>query len=314
MIKYVLQRLFSGVVTVFFVATFTFFAMHAVPGDPLMRGKAVSPEVRANLEALYGLDKPLFVQYGVFLSNMLKGDFGISFTQQNRSVNDIISSSFPVSAILGLLAIGFATVGGILWGAIAAINRNRLPDRIIMFIVILLVSVPTFVFGAMGQLFVSEVNKNYGIEILPVAGWGTFSHMLLPSLVLGLGTMAFLARLMRSSMLEVVTQDYIRTAKAKGLPTVRIFFRHQLRNAILPVITFLGPSIAAITTGGFVAEVIFAIPGLGRYFVQAVQQLDYTVIMGLTVFYGAYLVFMVILVDIIYGFIDPRIKLSKAAG
>lgn len=279
-----------------------------------MRGKAVSPEVRANLEALYGLDKPISVQYGKFLLNMVKGDFGISFTQQNRSVNDIIRDSFPISAVLGLLAICFAAVGGVTWGAIAAINRNRLSDRVIMFAVILLVSVPTFVFGAMGQLVVSELNQHFGMEFLPVAGWGTLSHMLMPALVLGLGTMAFLARLMRSSMLEVVTQDYIRTAKAKGLPTLRIFVRHQLRNAILPVITFLGPSIAAITTGGFVAEVIFAIPGLGRYFVQAVQQLDYTVIMGLTVFYGAYLVFMVIVVDILYGFIDPRIKLSKAAG
>jgi ABC-type dipeptide/oligopeptide/nickel transport system permease component len=302
------------VITVFFVATFTFFAMHAVPGDPLMRNKAVSDEVRANLEARYGLDKPLGTQYLVFLKNTIQGDFGISFTQQNRSVNDIIRDSFPISAILGLLAITFAGVGGILWGAIAALNRNRLPDRVIMFVVILLVSVPTFVFGAMGQLGVSELNNYYGVEFLPVAGWGTFKHMILPALILGLGTMAFLARLMRSSMLEVTTQDYIRTAKAKGLPTTRIFIFHQLRNAVLPVVTFLGPSIAAITTGGFVAEIIFAIPGLGRYFVQAVQQLDYTVIMGLTVFYGAYLVFMVIVVDIIYGFIDPRIVFSKARG
>lgn len=313
MTKYILKRLFSGVITVFFVATFTFFAMHAVPGDPLMRNKAVSNEVRANLEERYGLNKSLGVQYVVFLTNIVKGDFGISFTQQNRSVNDIIRDSFPISAILGFLAITFAAVGGIIWGAIAAINRNRLSDRTIMFIVILFVSVPTFVFGALGQFAISELNKKTGIEFLPVAGWGTFKHMLLPSLVLGLGTMAFLARLMRSSMLEVVSQDYIRTAKAKGLPTLRIFVRHQLRNAVLPVITFLGPSIAAITTGGFVAELIFAIPGLGRYFVQAVQQLDYTVIMGLTVFYGAYLVFMVIVVDILYGFVDPRIKLEKAS-
>jgi ABC-type dipeptide/oligopeptide/nickel transport system permease component len=166
------------------------------------------------------------------------------------------------------------------------------------------------VFAALGQLLLVNINGLLGFSLIPVAGWGTFSHMLMPSLVLGLGTMALLTRLMRSSMLEVVNEDYIKTAKAKGLSPLRIFFKHQLRNAILPVITILGPSIAAITTGGFVVELVFAIPGLGRYFVQAVQQLDYTVIMGTTVFFGAFLVLMVILVDIIYGFVDPRVRLQ----
>ena len=197
-----------------------------------------------------------------------------------------------------------------LWGALTAIYRNRLPDVIIMFLVILGISVPSFVFAALGQLMLVNLNRWFDESIIPVAGWGTFSHMLMPALVLGLGTMAFLTRLMRSSMLEVVNEDYIRTARAKGLSATRIFFRHQLRNAILPVITVLGPQIAVITTGGFVVELIFAIPGLGRYFVQAVQQLDYTVIMGTTVFYGAFLVLMVIIVDILYGFIDPRVRLS----
>ena len=154
------------------------------------------------------------------------------------------------------------------------------------------------------------INSWVGYSVLPVAGWGGFRHMLMPSLVLGLGTMALLTRLMRSSMLEVVNEDYIKTARAKGLSPLRIFFRHQLRNAILPVVTVLGPQIAAITTGGFVVELVFAIPGLGRYFVQAVQQMDYTVIMGTTVFYGAFLVLMVIVVDILYGFIDPRVRLE----
>jgi len=166
------------------------------------------------------------------------------------------------------------------------------------------------VFAALGQLLLVNINSLVGKSIIPVAGWGTISHMIMPSLVLGLGTMALLTRLMRSSMLEVVNEDYIRTARAKGLSPVRIFFRHQLRNAILPVITVLGPQIAAITTGGFVVELVFAIPGLGRYFVQAVQQLDYTVIMGTTVFYGAFLVLMVIIVDILYGFVDPRVRLK----
>ena len=310
MLMYTIKRLIAGVITVWFIATATFIAMHQVPGDPLMNDKAVTAEIRANLEKKYGLDKPVTHQYFIFLGNMLKGDFGISFTQQNRRVNDIIQDHFPVSATLGILAILFASMGGILWGALTAIYRNRMPDIIIMFLVILGISVPSFVFAALGQLLLVNINSMLGQSVIPVAGWGTIWHMLMPALVLGLGTMAFLARLMRSSMLEVVNEDYIKTARAKGLSPTRIFFRHQLRNAILPVVTVLGPQIAVITTGGFVVELVFAIPGLGRYFVQAVQQLDYTVIMGTTVFYGAFLVLMVIIVDILYGFIDPRVRLA----
>jgi ABC-type dipeptide/oligopeptide/nickel transport system permease component len=288
--------------------------MHMVPGDPLLNDKAVTPEIRANLERAYGLDKPVFQQYLLFLRNMLQGDFGISFTQQNRSVNDIIAEHFPVSATLGVLALLFAAGGGIVFGALTALFRNRMPDYLIMLMVIVAVSVPSFVFAALGQLAVLRLNNALGFSLLPVAGWGTLAHMIVPAMVLGLGTMAYLTRLMRSSMLEVAETDYIRTARAKGLSPQRIFFRHQLRNAILPVVTVLGPAIAAITTGGFVVELVFAIPGLGRYFVQAVQQLDYTVIMGTTVFYGAFLVLMVIAVDIVYGFIDPRIQVTKSVS
>ncbi|SUZ50228.1 uncharacterized protein METZ01_LOCUS3082, partial [marine metagenome] len=295
---------------VWLIATATFFAMHNVPGDPLMDEKAVSPEIRKNLQAKYGLDRPLLEQYGIYLSNMIRGDFGISYAQENRSVNDIIREHFPVSAILGVLSIVFAALGGILFGALTAINRNRLPDIVIMFLVIMGISVPSFVFAALGQMTLVNVNAFLGVSILPVAGWGSVSHMIMPSLILGLGTMAFLTRLMRSSMLEIDNADYLRTAISKGLPPTRIFLRHQLRNAILPVITVLGPSIAAITTGGFVVELVFAIPGLGRYFVQAVQQSDYTVIMGTTVFYGAFLVLMVIVVDLLYGLVDPRVRLD----
>ncbi|SUZ55495.1 uncharacterized protein METZ01_LOCUS8349 [marine metagenome] len=308
---YVLKRLLQGIVTVWFIATATFFAMHNVPGDPLLNDRAVSEAIRINLEAKYGLDQPVGTQYLIYLGNLARGDFGISFTQENREVNDIIREHFPISAILGVLAVVFAAAGGILFGALTAIYRNRLPDYIIMLLVILGISVPSFVIAALSQLTLVTLNNAVGTTILPVAGWGTILHMLVPALVLGLGTMAYLTRLMRSSMLEVVNSDFVRTAKAKGVPPARIFTKHQLRNAILPVITVLGPSIAAITTGGFVVELVFAIPGLGRYFVQAVQQLDYTVIMGTTVFYGAFLVFMVILVDLLYGFIDPRVKLEK---
>ena len=311
MISYIVKRLLQGLLTVWFIATATFFAMHNVPGDPLLNDRAVSEAIRANLESKYGLDQPLGTQYLIYLKNLSQGDCGISFTQENREVNDIIREHFPVSAILGILAVVFAATGGILFGALTAIYRNRLPDFIIMILVILGISVPSFVIAAMSQLALVSFNSLVGVTVIPVAGWGTIFHMLTPALVLGLGTMAYLTRLMRSSMLEVVGSDYIRTAKSKGIPAPRIFTRHQIRNAILPVVTVLGPSIASITTGGFVVELVFAIPGLGRYFVQAVQQLDYTVIMGTTVFYGAFLVFMVILVDILYGLVDPRVRLEK---
>ena len=310
MYSYTLKRLFQGLITIWFIATATFVAMHSVPGDPLINERGVNEEIRRNLEERYGLDRPVLEQYLIYMSNMAKGDFGISFTQQNRSVNDIIREHFPVSATLGILAIVFAGIGGVLWGALTALYRNRLPDVIIMFLVILGISVPSFVIAAIGQLALVSLNGLVGFSVLPVAGWGTVLHMLVPSLVLGLGTMAFLTRLMRSSMLEIISADFVRTAYSKGLPPTRVFMKHQLRNAILPVITVLGPAIAAITTGGFVVELVFAIPGLGRFFVQAVQQLDYTVIMGTTVFYGAFLVFMVIAVDLIYGFVDPRVRLE----
>ena len=233
---------------------------------------------------------------------MLRGDFGIIYTTEPTRER-YHSRPLPVSATLGILAIILLQPEEL--GRIDRNGRNRLPDIFIMFLVILGISVP---FSYLPPWTVALVNINSwaGGSVLPVAGWGSFAHMLMPALVLGLGTMA-LTRLMRSSMLEVVNEDYIRTAKALS---ALVFFHHQLRNAILPVITVLGPQIAVITTGGFVVELVFAIPGLGRYFVQAVQQLDYTVIMGTTVFYGAFLVLMVIIVDILYGFIDPRVRLS----
>lgn len=307
---YLLKRLLSGVITIWFIATATFFAMHFVPGDPLSSDRATTPEIRKNLAVKYGLDRPLSMQYVVFLRNMLRGDFGISFTQQNRQVNDIIRQHFPVSALLGVIALIIAVAGAVFWGAMSAHFRQRWPDHLIMLMVILAVSMPSFVIAALLQWLVLALDRHFGISILPVAGWGSWQHILLPAWVLGLSTMAYMTRLLRANLLDVVQADYLRTARAKGLSPARIFFRHQLRNALLPVITVLGPAIATVTTGGFVVELIFSIPGLGRYFVEAVQQLDYTVIMGTTVFYGAFLVLMVLLVDILYGFIDPRIRVS----
>jgi ABC-type dipeptide/oligopeptide/nickel transport system permease component len=309
-LRYTIKRIVYGLITVWFIATATFIAMHSVPGDPLSGDKAMTEEIRRNLEQKYGLDKPILTQYAIYIGNMLRGDFGISYTQQNRRVNDIIREHFPVSAMLGVLAIVFAALGGILWGALAATYRNKLPDAAIMLLVILGISVPSFVFAALGQLGLAKLNAWLGFTLFPVAGWGSTMHMVVPSLVLGLGTFAYLTRLMRSSMLEVIHSDYVRTAQSKGLPPQRIFLKHELRNASMPVVTVLGPAIAAITTGGFVVELVFAIPGLGRYFVQAVQQLDYTVIMGTTTFYGAFLVLMVIIVDLVYGLIDPRVRLA----
>lgn len=308
--RYTLKRLIQGVITVWFIATATFFAMHAVPGDPLSSDKAMTETIRHNLEVKYGLNKPIGTQYIIYMDNLAHGDLGISYTQKNRSVNDIIRQHFPISATLGVMAIFFAAVGGILFGAMTALYRNKWPDTVIMLAVIVGISVPGFVFAGVSQLALVRINTFLGFTLLPVAGWGRVSNIIVPSMVLGLGTMAYLTRLMRSSMLEIVNSDYIRTAKAKGVPPAQIFTRHEMRNAILPVVTVLGPGIAAITTGSFVVELIFAIPGLGRYFVQAVQQLDYTVIMGTTVFYGGFLVLMVIAVDLIYGFIDPRVRLD----
>lgn len=308
---YIVKRILSGVLTIWFIATATFFAMHAVPGDPLSNERAVSAEIRRNLIAKYGFDKPLTTQYMLYLRNMLQGDFGISFTQQNRRVNDIIREHFPVSALLGVVALVIAIFGAVVWGSLSARYRERWPDAAIMGLVICAVSVPSFVIAAVAQWLLLALDRNFGVSLLPVAGWGSWRHVILPAWILGLATMAYMTRLLRASLLEIAQADYLRTARAKGLSRTRIFFFHQLRNALLPVITILGPTIAAITTGGFVVELIFAIPGLGRYFVEAVQQLDYTVIMGTTVFYGAFLVLMVLVVDIIYGIADPRIRVGR---
>jgi ABC-type dipeptide/oligopeptide/nickel transport system permease component len=307
-LAYSLKRLLAGLVTVFFIATATFVAMHAVPGDPLTGGKARSAEIRANLQARYGLDKPVLVQYGVFLRNMAKGDFGISFTQQNRSVNDIIREHFPISATLGVLALLFSVAGGILFGSITARARGRLSDNSVMFLVILGISVPSFVFAAVGQYVAVELNHAAGRTLLPVAGWGTFRHMLLPALVDGLGTMAFLTRLMRSSLLEIVNQDYIRTAKAKGLGQRSILFLHALKNAAVPIVTVIGIGVALLIGGAVVTESVFAIPGLGRLTVDAILRRDYPVIQGVVLLFSFVYVLVNLAVDLVYTLFDPRIR------
>ncbi|GAA3957535.1 ABC transporter permease [Allohahella marinimesophila] len=311
MMRYLLNRILYAIVTIWFVATATFFAMHFVPGDPLSNEKVIPEKIYATLQAYYGLDKPLGEQYLIYMQRLLQGDFGVSFTQQNRSVNDIIAEHFSVSAILGLLALIFALFGALIFGSVASIWRRRWPDTATVLGVMVAVSVPSFVFAALAQLFIVEMNQFTGWQVLPVAGWGSISHIWAPALMLGLGTMAFLTRLLRGSLIDTADQPYVLAAQARGLPPWRCFLRYQLRNALLPTLSVMGPTIAGITTGGFVVEQVFAIPGLGRYFVQAVAQLDYTVIMGTTVFYGAFLVIVVLAFDLLYAWADPRIRISR---
>jgi ABC-type dipeptide/oligopeptide/nickel transport system permease component len=280
--------------------------MHAVPGDPLRQEKAMTESIRRNLQVKYGLDRPLSEQYTRYMFNMfVKGDFGISFKQANRSVNDIIAQHFWPSAVLGFSALFGALIVGVGLGITAALNRSGVADLTAMLIAVGGVSIPSFCLAYfLQQIFALSLG------ILPVGGWSGFETAILPAMSLGMIVMASMARLMRSSMLEVVQQDYIKTAKAKGLSRLQIIFRHQIRNALLPVMVYFGPLFAAITTGSFVIESIFGIPGLGQFFVLAVNQLDYTVIMGLTVFYAGFSIFMILVNDFALAVIDPRIRLA----
>jgi len=306
LIRYIFQRLVLGVCALVIIATVTFVLMQSVPGDPLRQEKNVPESVRRNLEEKYGLNKPIVEQYLIYMRKMfLEGDFGISFKQENRSVNAIIQQHFWVSATLGLMALTFAMMFGPLLGAIAALNRNRSWDYLAMVVAVAGISIPSFVLAYLLQYLFALY-----LGWLPVGGWDGFASMILPSVSLGMIVMASLARLMRSSMLEVVQQDYIKTAKAKGLNSFQIVVRHQIRNAILPVIIYVGPLFAAILTGSFVVESIFGIPGLGQFFVFSVTELDYTVIMGLTVFYAGFAISVILAVDLLYSLIDPRIRLS----
>jgi oligopeptide transport system permease protein len=304
---YVLRRAISVILVVLVVATGTFVLMHAIPGGPFKKEKALPPAVQRNIEERYKLNDPLWKQYTDYMSNLIRGDLGPSFKYLGRSVNDIIRDGFPVSATLGAWAILFALVVGVPAGIISALNQNRWQDNVVMAIAIIGVSVPNFVIATL-LMYVFAVKLRW----LPVAMWGTPRHVILPMIALAGFPAAFFARLMRSSTLDVLSQDYIRTARAKGLSWYAVVVKHVVKNAILPVVTYLGPLIAGILTGSFVVENIFAIPGLGRYYVTSIYNRDYTTIMGVTIFYSAFLVLLNFLVDIAYGWIDPRIKLVKA--
>ena len=305
MVRYVFSRIGSAILTVWVVVSLTWFMMQAVPGDPFQNEKRVIPEIKEAMRKYYGLDKPLIVQYGIYMKNLVQLKLGLSFQYKSRTVNQVIANGFPYSASLGLRALVVGLVLGILLGIVAALNHNGGWDRFSILIAIIGVSIPNFVIASLLQWI-------FGVKlgILPVAQWKGFEYTIMPVFALCLGLLAQIARFMRSSMLDVIGQDYIKTAKAKGLSQVEIVWRHEIRNAIMPVITIIGPWVAFVMTGAFVVETIFAIPGLGKFFVQSINNHDYTMICGMSAFLGAMLVVANLLVDIVYGLIDPRIRLD----
>lgn len=306
MLNYLIKRIGNSIIVLWVVMTVTFLLMHAIPGGPFTAEKSLPPAVKANIEARYKLNDPLLTQYRDYLANVVRGDLGPSFKYVGRSVNDIIAESFPVSLELGVESIFLALLVGVPAGVLAAYRRSRWPDRAVNLLTTLGVAVPSFVLSA---LLVEFFAMKLGW--LPAAMWNSWASRILPSVALAAMPMAFITRLTRSSMLDVLGQDYIKTAKAKGLSTGAVLFRHALPNALIPVVTYLGPMAAGILTGSFVIETIFAIPGLGSYFVTSIYNRDYTVILGITLFYSAIVIFMNMLVDLIYPLLDPRIKLGE---
>lgn len=308
--RYIIKRLAYAVLTLFALIMLTFFMMRWLPGDPFIGEKTVSATAMDNMRIKYGLDKPVLVQFFIYLGNCLRGDLGVSITY-TRPVTDIISNAFLVSVDLGTRALLFALIVGVLLGAVAAVRRGTFADSFSMFIAMIGVSVPSFIMGALLQYFLAlQLRKVFGITWFPIQGWGELKHTFLPAFALGLGSLATVSRLMRTSMLDVLNQDYIKTARAKGLSERRILWRHAMRNSIMPIVTVMGPTVAAVLTGTFIIESIFNIPGLGKYFVTSIKDLDYTMISGTTVFYGGLLIVCTLVVDLLYGFIDPRVKLE----
>ena len=305
MFKYIIKRIGLAIVTIWAVATITFFLMNLVPGGPFLSEKAVSPKAMAALEAKYGLDKPLFEQYITYLTDALHGDFGDSLKQRGRTVTSIIVTKFPVSARVGGVAVLVALLLGIPLGCIAAMHRGKFLDNLISVISTCGIAVPSFVICTVLMYFLGV-----HLKILPTYGLTSWKHYVMPVMALSFYPMAYIMRLMRSSMLDVLGQDYMRTCKAKGVSQAVSIFKHALRNAILPVITYVGPMLAYTLTGIFVVEKIFTIPGLGGEFIGSISSRDYTVIMGTTIFLATLLIVMNVIVDIIYKIVDPRIKLN----
>ncbi|MFJ6207816.1 ABC transporter permease [Lysinibacillus sp. NPDC092081] len=307
MIKYILKRLMYILLALFVIVTATFFLLRVAPGNPFASERNFPPQIEAKLNEKYGLNNPWYIQYKDYLIDAATFDFGESMKYKARSTNDMIAEGFPVSLTLGieamLLAIGF----GVLIGVVAALYHNRFPDYLATTFAVLGISVPSFILAGLMQYFLA-----YKLQLFPISGWQGFSYSVLPALAIAFSHMGFIAKLTRSSMLEQNNSEYVKMARAKGLGKWTVVFRHTLRNALLPVVTYLGPLTAGVVTGSFIVEQIFAVPGLGKHFVQSITNRDYTVVMGTTVFYAIILLFAVFIVDILYSVIDPRIRLKGA--
>ena len=310
--KYFAKRIGMACITIFLVTCITFLLMNAVPGSPWLSEKTPSAATLAALNAKYGLDKPVHIQLLMYLKNLLRGDFGVSLKmQKNRAVLSIILEMFPVSAKVGAIALTWAVLVGVPLGCLAAFKRGKLTDSILSVVCTLGISMPSFVVASV--LLVTLAGGMAALKLFPTIfdpalGWKAY---VLPCFSLGFYPMCYTARQTRSAMLDSLNQEYIKTARAKGLKNVKIIFKHALRNALIPVITYLGPQVAFTLCGGFVVESVYSIPGLGRYFVQSIQNRDYPVIMGTTIFLATFIILMNVVVDFLYKVADPRISLTK---
>ncbi len=305
--KYIIKRLFAGIVTIFVLISLTFFLMHAIPGGPFspQQEKEIPIQVLERLNAKYGLDKPVWEQYTLYMGNILKGNFGSSFMRSDISVNALISKGFPVSAKVGGIAVVLSLLLGVPLGVLSAVKRRRWPDYAAMTFATVGISAPAFVISVLMLYLFS-----YVLHLLPSFGLTSWRHYILPVICLSFHPIAYIARQVRSSMLDALQQDYTRTARAKGLSERTVIWKHALKNSILPVVTYLGPLVAGLLTGSFIVERLFAVPGIGRDFVTSVGERDYTVIMGMTAFFGIFVIVCNIIVDICYALIDPRVKLQ----
>lgn len=307
--RYLVHKAGIFFISLFLVATLTFVLMQAIPGDPFTQEQAIPEEILKAMYHHYGLDQPWYVQYGKYLKGIITANLGPSFKYQGRTVNEIIADGFPISLALGSFALLISTFFGLILGIVAAFKHLRFQDHLSMVFAVLGISIPSFILATFLQyLFAMK------LDLLPVARWGTFSQTIMPALALAAMPMAFIARLTRAGVIEVLQQDYILTAKSKGLNALDIAFRHVLRNALLPVATYLGPLTASIVTGSFAVERIFGIPGLGQWYVMSITNRDYTLIMGITVFYSFLLMICVFCVDLLYCVLDPRIREKSHAS
>jgi oligopeptide transport system permease protein len=302
--RFIANRIVSAFITLFLIITITFFLMHSVPGGPFTREKPLPPPVIEALNEKYHLDDPLYVQYFDYLKGVATLDLGPSFQKIGVDVMDLIKDGFPASAKIGGFSVLLVIILGVPLGMVAAMKQNKLTDKILMLIATLGVTIPSFVL-ATGIIYIFSSK----LGVLPSHGLDTPKHLIGPVIALAGFSMSFVSRLTRSSMVEVLQQDYIRTARAKGLSEFVVIGKHALKNALIPVVTYIGPMVASILTGSFVIEKIFAVPGMGKYFVESIHNRDYTVIMGVTIFYASFLIVMILIVDLLYGIIDPRIKL-----